>query len=218
MKGVHTNLRERGWLHLRSAGAEKFHALTTSLGSVVHETDVVVKPESRGLVTSAKPLDFHTDHSLVNYIAWLCIRPADKGGETILADARDAFSLLDPVDQKVLETVMLKEHAMFENDPLQCPLVRSTNGFLKFYYSFWLVDKKLSREQRQAFDSFRCAVSEVPCCEFKLRRDDVLIVNNSYILHGRRAIKDPRRRLKRFWIRSISTNLPERKIPCKRKL
>ena len=218
IEDAHVRLRERGWCHIPSAGAQKFQALAMSLGAVVHETDVAVKPDNRGLVTSAEALDFHTDHSLVDYVAWLCIRPADKGGETILANAREALALLSSADQKILQTVMLKEHAVFENDQLQCPLVSNINGIPGFYYSFWLVDKNLPGEQRRAFDAFRQAVCKVPFDELTLLRDDVLVVNNSYILHGRRAIKDSRRQLKRVWIRSTSINPPtERKTPCKRK-
>lgn len=202
---MHEELCERGWLHIPSAGEQEFFALAASLGKIIHQTDVVIKPESRGLVTSDKALDFHTDHSLVDYVAWLCVKPAKKGGETILADARDAFSLLDRSDQKILETVILKEHQMFENDPLQSPLVSKTNGQVKFYYSFWLADKNMKAKQRQAFDAFRRAVAKAHFHEFKLDFNDILVVNNSYILHGRRAIFDQSRRLKRLWIHSLST-------------
>jgi len=202
-------LKERGWFHMQSATEDLFLSLTASLGSVVYETDVSVRKESRGLVTSDKALDFHTDHSLVDFVAWLCITPDARGGDTILADARDAFALLDDEDKKTLESVMLKEHAVFENDPGAAPLVSRANGELKFYYSFWLADKRMPPDCRRAFDAFRCAVSRVPFQRFKLRRNDVLVVDNSRILHGRMPIKDPSRRLKRLWIRSAplhSTN------------
>lgn len=201
-KDMREKLRECGWFHLPSAGEEKFLALVTALGEVIHKTEVAVKPESPGLVTSDKPLDFHTDHSKADYVAWLCIKPDAEGGETILADARKAFSLLGSDDQQILKTVMLKEHHMFDCDPLRSPLVSNINGMLKFYYSFWLADKNMSKRQNLAFNAFRRAVSTIPCQEFKLRCHDILIVDNSFILHGRRAIKSPNRQLKRFWIRS----------------
>lgn len=203
-----TTLHDQKWLHIPFAGEQKFYELATTLGSIIHRTEVVVKTESQGLVTSCKPLDFHTDHSLADYVAWLCVRPAKEGGETILADARNAFSLLSLDDQKTLETVMLKEHRMFENDPLQSPLVSKINGDLKFYYSFWLVDKKISGRQKKAFDAFRRSVDEISFHEFKLNRNDILFVDNSCILHGRRAISDTNRQLKRLWIRSSFVNQP----------
>ena len=207
IENMRVELREYGWFHMPSVGARKFLALATSLGTVVHKTDVVIKPESQALVTSERALDFHTDHSMVDYVAWLCVKPADEGGETILADARKAWLLLDSSDQQILETVMLKEHAMFENDSLQSPLVSNVNGRLEFYYSFWLVDKNMSDQQNRAFDAFRRAVSAVSFHEFKMHRGDILIVDNSCILHGRRAIKDPSRKLKRLWISSTPINL-----------
>ncbi len=202
IEDMQTKLHEHGWFHLPSAGAQNFFGLTAVLGEIIHRTDVVVKSESRGLVTSTQSLDFHTDHSKAEYIAWLCVQPDEEGGETILADARKAFHLLDSGDQKTLETVMLKEHDMFKNDQLQSPLVSMINGRPKFYYSFWLVDKNMSDEHRKAFDAFRRAVATIPFHEFKLRCNDILIVDNSFILHGRRTIKDSSRHLKRLWIRS----------------
>ncbi len=204
IEDVRVKLRKYGWVHMPSSGEQDFLELSAFLGKVIHETDVVVNLEKRGLVTSDKALDFHTDHTMASYIAWLCVKPATKGGETILADARKAFSLLDSEDQKVIQTVMLKEHQMFENDPLQSPLVSSVNGTIKFYYSFWLADKNMKPEQRRAFDAFRRAVSAIPFHEFKLCRNDILIVDNSHILHGRRAIHDRSRRLKRLWIHSTT--------------
>ena len=201
-------LREHGWFHLPYAGESGFIELTASLGEVIHVTDVVVKPESRGLVTSFKPLDFHTDHSKVDYVAWLCRKPDAEGGNTILADARKAFSLLQESERKMLESVMLTEHHMFENDPAQTPLVSWGNGIPRFYYSFWLASDDMSPPQRRAFDAFRRAVATIPFHEFKLQDDDVLVVDNSFILHGRRAIKDPNRSLKRFWIKSIFHSQP----------
>lgn len=209
VRDMRVKLRERGWFHMRSATGNMLSLLAESLGSVVYETDVSVRKESRGLVTSDKALDFHTDHSLVDYVAWLCIRADDRGGDTILADARDAFALLNDDDKKTLESVMLKEHAVFENDPGAAPLVSKKHGELKFYYSFWLADKRMSSDCRRAFDAFRRAVSSAPFHRFKLRRNDILIVDNSRILHGRMPIKDPSRRLKRLWICSTplhSTN------------
>lgn len=206
---MRVKLRERGWFHMHSATGNMFSALAESLGSVVYETDVSVREESRGLVTSDKALDFHTDHSLVDYVAWLCIKSDDRGGDTILTDARDAFALLNDSDKKTLESVMLKEHAVFENDPGAAPLVSKNNGKLKFYYSFWLADKRMPPDCRRAFDAFRRAVADAPFHQFKLRCNDILIVDNSRILHGRRPIKDPSRRLKWLWICSTplhSTN------------
>ncbi len=205
MKDIRAKLHEHGWFLMPSAGARKFFALAASLGEVIDQTDVVVKPESRSLLTSCKSLDFHTDHSKADYIAWLCMKPAKEGGESILADARKAFSLLDSDQQKILETVMLKEHRVFKNDPLQFPLISNINGKPKFYYSFWLADKNMPEHQRHAFSAFRRAVAGIPYHELKLRHNDVLIINNSFVLHGRRAIKDPSRRLRRLWIHSSFT-------------
>ncbi len=208
IKTIPAALHEHGWLRIPAAGAQKFIEFAALLGEVIHQTEVMIKPKSRGLVTSAQPLDFHTDHSKADYVAWLCEKPATEGGETLLADAREAFLLLDKHERKTLEAVMLKEHRMFAGDPLCSPLVSNNSGRIRFYYSFWLADKEMPRQQRQAFDAFRRALATIPYYEFKLQQDDILIVDNSFILHGRRAIKDSSRQLRRFWIRSTHKNQP----------
>lgn len=200
---MHADLTAHGWCHLLSVGEQNFIALAAKLGETIHETEVIVRPESRGMITSNQALDFHTDHSKADYVAWLCLKPDDEGGETILADARKAFSLLELDDQKMLESVFLKEHDIFENDEKRFPLVSKMNGELKFYYSFWLAEKSMPSRQRQAFDAFRRAVATIAFHEFKMGCNDVLIVDNSVILHGRRVIKNQGRKLKRLWIRSI---------------
>ena len=187
---------------MSSVGPEKLFTLVSSLGRVIHETDIVIDPERRGLLTSWKFLDFHTDHSMADYIAWICVKPAKEGGETILMDARKAFSLLHSDDQKILATIMLKEHRIFKNDPSQFPLVSNKNGNLKFYYSFWLATENMSDSQKRVFNAFRRAVAVTPFHQLKLYSNDILIVDNSCIFHGRRAIMDPTRQLKRFWINS----------------
>ena len=199
---MHATLRDSGWFHLPAAGEDAFFALTASLGSVVYETDVSVRKQGRGLVTSEKPLDFHTDHSRVEYVAWLCIAADEHGGETILSDAWKALALLSADDKKMLESVMLKEHAVFAGDLREYPLLSTVNGKLKCYYSFWLADDNMPTSHRRAFNAFRRAVADVQFHEFKLQCNDILIVDNARILHGRRRIKDPSRQLKRFWISS----------------
>ena len=132
---------------------------------------------------------------------WLCIRQASNGGETILADANAAYLRLLPCERSVLSSVQLYEHCVFSDDNESHALVTVTNNKRKFYYSFWLVDKSnLQHAQKKALAKFDANLSTCQIAEFKLEPDDILVVDNSWILHGRRAIDDEKRFLRRFWI------------------
>lgn len=175
--------------------------IAAELGEVIHVTDVKVNPKSRALVTSARALDFHTDHPKADYVAWLCIDQADDGGETILADAEAAYLRMLPWERHALSGIRLREHKVFTDDEDCRPLVVVKNGEPRFYYSFWLVKDNLSSVQKDALTRFQRILPECRVAEIKLRPDDVLVVDNTRMLHGRRAFSGEKRFLKRYWIR-----------------
>lgn len=194
-------LSEKGYIHLTTQSAEQVGALIKPLGKVFFTTDVKVMPNSKSLVTSARPLDVHTDHHRARWILWHCLEQTDIGGENILVDAIQAYQTLDPADKKMLLQVMLLEHKIFDKGMDFYPLVQEYNGNLKFYYSFWLADKDMPESQKAAFTAFRKAVDAQEPSTIRLEQGDVLIVDNHRILHGRRIIDGHQKRLlKRFWI------------------
>lgn len=66
MKQQYDNLTKEllvnGFIHLPSQTETQLNDLLKLLGQVILTTDVVVKSESKGMVTSDRALDFHTDH------------------------------------------------------------------------------------------------------------------------------------------------------------
>jgi len=197
---VPDTLWKESYALVKDVASEGLDAIAAELGEVIHVTDVKVNPKSRALVTSARALDFHTDHARADYVAWLCIDQADDGGETILADAEAAYLRLSPGERHALSGIHLREHKVFADDEDFRPLVIVENGEAKFYYSFWLVEDNLSSTQKDALTRFRRILSECQIAEIKLRPDDVLVVDNARILHGRRAFSGEKRFLKRYWI------------------
>ena len=207
MKGLLQNLRERGYALLEKAGRPGLDDIIARLGEVIQVTEARNNPNTRALVTSARALDFHTDHPKADYIAWLCLEPSDSGGESILADAETAFARLSPDEQAALAEIRLFEHKVFPDDQDSRPLVSAgADGGRRFYYSFWLVEDDLPPAQGGALKRFRRAVSECQVAEVKLRRDDILVVDNARILHGRRAFAGGKRHLTRHWIRRFCSN------------
>lgn len=66
MKQQHDNLTKEllvnGFIHLPRQTEDQLNNLLNLLGEVILTTDVVVKSESKGMVTSDRGLDVHTDH------------------------------------------------------------------------------------------------------------------------------------------------------------
>ena len=204
-------LQKRGYALLEKAGRSGLNDAIGQLGEVIQVTEVRNNPNTRALVTSTRALDFHTDHPKADYIAWLCIEQSDSGGESILADADMAFARLSPDEQAELTKIRLFEHKVFPDDEDSRPLVSvAPNGERRFYYSFWLVEDDLPASQKSALKHFRNAVSECQIAEITLRQDDILVVNNAKILHGRRAFTEDKRWLTRHWIRRFCSSLSQK--------
>lgn len=194
-------LAEVGFAHIPRQTKTQLRDILRQLGTVIHTTDVKVKPDSRALVTSARALDFHTDHYKAKWVAWYCIEQTDDGGESILVDAERAYARLSRGEKLSLAKIKLFEHKIFDDDEESRPLVSRRDGKRAFYYSFWLAKKELPKSQRAALDAFRAAIEREEPFAVKLQPGDILIVDNRRILHGRRIIRGSQNRfLKRFWL------------------
>lgn len=196
-------LYSKGWLHLSNVNEDNVEAILNMLGDVIYTTDVVVKPESKGLVTSSKGLDYHTDHHKAKYILWYCYKQTDKGGDSILIDAENIFSQLSETEKEELHSIKLFEHKLFEDDQTSNPLVETDkDGKRKFYYSFWLV--KEDDKQCKSLVKFQTLLKESVSIKLNLKEKDILVVDNHRVFHGRTPIEGSKDRyLKRFWLSGI---------------
>ncbi len=175
--------------------------LVEGLGEVIQTTDVTVKSGSRALVTSVRGLEPHTDHHRADIVAWHCIRQSSRGGESLLVDSRDVLASFTESEKRVLETIHLREHRVFEGDPERHPLLRCERGRHRCYYSFWLVEEGLDAERRHLLERFHDRVRQVERRQFRLRPGELLLIDNGRMLHGRTPIGgDQQRLLRRFWI------------------
>lgn len=199
-------LGAKGFAHIPRQTPAQLEDFLRRLGTVIQTTDVKVKPESRALVTSARALDFHTDHYKAKWVVWHCQKQTDDGGESILVDAENIYAQLSHDNRAALAQIRLFEHKVFDGDEETRPLVSYENGKRSFYYSFWLADKAMPEGQRAAFDAFRAAIECEAPVVIKLQPGDILAVDNRRILHGRRIIRGSQDRfLKRFWLSETTT-------------
>lgn len=193
---------ERGWCLLRRAGAMALLDVLEGLGQVIHVEEVVVAAGAGSLVKSDRALPLHTDHHRADFIVWHCLAQSDQGGETLLADAVDAWAALPDVQRTALTRVQLKEHSVFAGDEQRHPMVTTRpDGRVRVYYSYWLLEGGLDPEARAAFEAFACAVDGDRTFKLRLEPGDVLCIDNGRMLHGRTAIEGAKaRHLRRYWI------------------
>lgn len=201
--GIRERLSESGYAHLPRVGPRVLVEVLEVLGRVLHVEEVIIAPISTSLVKSERGLSLHTDHHRADFIVWYCISQCDEGGETVLADARDAYATLCPDDRLALAQIQLQEHSIFDGDTERHPLVTMIGVRPRFYYSYWLADRGLEAPERTAFDAFAQAVDACPKHRFRLEPGDVLAIDNGRMLHGRTPIGGNRaRHLRRYWLAS----------------
>ena len=195
-----SELKEKGYVHLTNQSEKQLQEILNSLGKVIMTTDVIIKKESKGLVTTALGIDFHTDHHNAKYIAWYCYKQTDLGGDSLLIDAEKLFLKLPIEEQECLKTVQLFEHKIFPDDKSSYPFVEiDKNSNRQFHCS--LVDD-LDKEN-PSFIHFEKLVSETQPIKINLKERDILVIDNHRMLHGRTPIEGSKdRHLKRYWLKN----------------
>lgn len=193
-------LNKNGFVHLTNQTENQLQEIINSLGEIIMTTDVVVKKESKGLVTTSHGIEFHTDHHKAKFVAWYCFKQTDKGGDSLLLDAENIYVEL-PIDiQENLKSVYVFEHKIYEDDKDNYPFVEiGANNNLQFHCS--LVNDK--DKENPAFIYFKSLMNKAEPIKIRLQKSDILIIDNHRIFHGRTPILGSKDRyLKRFWIKS----------------
>ena len=201
------SLRGSGIYHVKNKSAKQANILAQQIGSIIHTTEVVIR-DSPGMLTSRKGLGFHTDHHKADWVMWYCHKQTSEGGESILVDGVQAFNNLSANDKKVLETVRLYEHRIFEDEQESHPFITETSSQKKkIYYSFW-EREPVSDRARCALNAFAHNLNQSHHHKLTLDPGDILIIDNSNILHARTPITGTHdRHLTRHWISNPTTKL-----------
>lgn len=191
------DLTEKGFCYIQNKTEEELKKILSQLGNVINETDVIANSESKSLVTSDKYLDFHTDNHLAKYILWHCKKQAEQGGQSMLCDAEKVFTQLTEDEKLALSKIHVYEHKMFPENRNSNPIVREVDGQRRFYYSFWLAREKY--RELPVFKKWRDLILNTTHVKLRLEENDILVIDNHRIFHGRTEIIGERN-LKRYWL------------------
>lgn len=203
---IQEELKQKGFLYLENQEYSQVPILISSIGKLLYITDVICKPQSRPLVTSDKALGFHTDYHRAKYILWYCFEQTSEGGETLLVDALSIYYQLPEALKIELQNIQLFEHKVFDGDKEIYPMITlDYKGNIKIYYSFWLLNPEDKQKTSiQTFEKLIYNPSNIQT--FRLKPQDILIIDNQRMLHARNAIQGTKNRfLKRFWIENFNS-------------
>ena len=173
---VVAEIRSKGWSRFSSTNID-LQDLIRRLGFIIMENDVSIDKKSRSLVRSSKPLPPHTDHHLAHYILWHCHRQDSEGGFSIIIDGLQIFQEMDSQQKELLKDIDLMEHCEFKDDLQHHPMIQKTEDGLRIYYSFWMVDNNLSREQKEAFEAFNTRVRDAEPIKFRLEPEELSLIH-----------------------------------------
>jgi len=197
-------LKQNGFVHLKNQSETQLQEILNSIGSTIMTTNIVVKTESKGLVTTDLEIDFHTDHYNAEYIVWYCHKQTNEGGDSLLLDAENLYLQLSIDEQEQLKKVELFEHKIFPDDKTSYPFVTIDDKNNRQFHCSLMDDFD---KNNPAYIAFQNLVKETEPIRISLKEKDILIINNHKIFHGRTAIKGSKDRfLKRYWLSSTNIN------------
>jgi alpha-ketoglutarate-dependent taurine dioxygenase len=197
-----------------------------------------VRNEQRATVRGAKTnraLGFHTDfaNATPDVFGLLTVRAAAQGGDSLLASGHLAYQALSAEDPECVAT--LEGEFLFdrsgdvpENEPplVPSPVFRRSGDDLRVLYNRARIHRghraagrPLTRPETRAFDVLDAHLAAPGVAlRHRLRRGQVLFVNNRWMLHSRTAFTDGpdaghRRELLRVWLRAPLPTSPPTSVP-----
>lgn len=160
-----------------------------------------VKPErtdkAKEVHSGVSAFPLHSDKTFApeppEYVIFQCVSPDMRGGgHSVLSDARKAFDRLDGAYQVLLKnepiTIETPTHINTDICTIQGHILEQRAGKMMFRFRLDLLSAEISPRLRDAVEQFHTCLLEVSE-EIRLEQDDLLVVNNHLVLHGRTALE-----------------------------
>lgn len=201
---IAATIASRGFVLLPAMAPKAYRAMADGLGDVIDETRVRLRAKTSTYLCQPGAVPMHTDHPDAHCIAWRCeVQDADNCPQ-LLCDGRMVLAALDPSVVKTLGEARLPARYRAGLPATECPVVRWRAGVPCMFFAPWVGLVSTGVMDAQAFELLRDAVearAAVHAERVLLRSGEVLIVDNTRMLHGRPALSPRSRRcLHRLWI------------------
>lgn len=186
-----------GYIYIPDSNYETFLDISSSIGKLIKLTDVRIDNSKKWFLNKSDAFPMHTDHPDINFVAWFCIKQDNIYGATILIDVRPIIENMSEEMIYLLSSINIE----IQQTSKYVPLLISTEP-LKIHYAPWNIKyEQLSTKQIEAISDFNKKMSVLDKKLIRLNPNDILIINNNFILHGRDKIpQDSNRHLIRAYI------------------
>lgn len=161
-------------------------------------------PHGRSFASTSGFTPLHTDSQSRRGVPprWqvmLCTRPAASGGETLLVDTWPLLERIEAEDPALHHALLTRTRRMrFVFGDMVGPTVSLRGGGVVLTHSPVSSGDEIER-------ALAPWLERAPLVELRIEADEVLVVDNHRMLHGRRAFEDPQRRFLRLL---VWTNAP----------
>jgi alpha-ketoglutarate-dependent taurine dioxygenase len=198
----HTNILRKlvrdGWATFESSSPDATEFTLSALGPVIQKTLIAPRPNARAALATDLEMQLHTDHPRARWIGWHCVSQSSEGGVSLLKDARLALWTLPASTRAALAEVTMGSHQVFPRDLERWPVVRNDLGVKDWiFFTPWF--RREGADEH--LNAFVAALDQVETERVVLEPGQVLLIDNSRMLHGRTAIGgDKDRLLIRHWV------------------
>lgn len=195
-------LETHGWCWVRDAlSPSNIQRLVLGpFGNVVQVSQVRLDADVRSYLCDCGPVPIHTDHPAVTLVAWFCHAQDPVDGATVLLDSRPILARLGESARVDLRSTLLPYPALDFNSNAGANQVLS--GKSRVFFAPWV--NPLGTTSKPGYVEFSARLHAGVASrriEVPLKQGDLLLVDNTRTLHGRRAVqKNSPRHLSRFWI------------------
>lgn len=156
-------------------------------------------PHGRSFASTSGFTPLHTDSQSRRGVPprWqvmLCARPAASGGETLLVDTWPLLERIEAEEPALHQALLGRTRRIrFVFGDVVGPTVSLRGGGVVFTHSPMTGDDDVERGLARWLE-------RAPRIELRVEADEVLVVDNHRMLHGRRAFEDPQRRFLRLLV------------------
>jgi hypothetical protein len=192
----------------RDVERSEFDSIVESLGAVIAEERIQLRPGAHAYVAKPGRVPLHTDHPDVDFIAWHCVEQDRDDGASLLLDTRPVLAAMQresPANYATLFDTALVCPPLAGGPPtLRRSVLRRDDEGTYLFCSPWLIAVDESNGRGAALAELRERLSiaaKSRTVSLRMQRGGVVIVDNRRVLHGRASIaEDSKRWLQRVWI------------------
>lgn len=192
LKEINNSIMKNSYIVLKNKlTLDEYNYINKKLGSVINITNIKVNHQSDRKFNSYKPMPLHTDAYDVDLVSWFCQEQDIKDGRIILKNLRDYKDFFTKDEQKKLKKIKIKYPIYKKFYTGEYALLKKEN----FYYASWLEKDNYSKSQTNSLNKFKEFIYNQKEIKIKLDKGDVLIIDNTKIIHGRDLIEKDSKRL-----------------------